>query len=498
MNLAIIGDDRSFLESFELKAGSVKIVFCSSYIRHDIFSKNTEIEKIDIDNFSYQQLPSFKSQNFERNSKIMFYCSSYFQFIKHCLERYELRPISSTELDVFFVSNLSWLIEKLSSQQITRVVFSNLPHTVESLSIFLAASYLGIEVLSFCITPYSQYSVLYRVCLKNGSLELELVEFKDLTHDQQKYLCVKNELLRVQQRKNGPKNLERLYQQLRFSSFIKKILFSHKLIYNLGYFFSILFLGRPVFDGYRSYIKFERPFLSPEKKWNFFNKLKFLEYKRHACHIKKHSRQIYKEISASKAFSVTSDMKYIYWPLQVEPEMTTLPQASEYRSMVKILNILQARLAETDLNIVIKEHPIQLNIAYGTADFSDRRSFYKYANSFSNVTFLPCDFNSLDLQENAAGVCVMTGNAGLEASLLGCPVVVFGEAWYKSFASVFDGKIEDEVSAFIEAVRANKKYDVNIEETTDKACNFLVNGYFPGDGEGMKFCNETFDFFKNS
>jgi hypothetical protein len=64
--------------------------------------------------------------------------------------------------------------------------------------------------------------------------------------------------------------------------------------------------------------------------------------------------------------------------------------------------------------------------------------FYRRVASLPNVTLLDPYVNAKKfLAQECAGVFTLTSTVGYEAALLGLPVVVFGEVFYDSHASVY-------------------------------------------------------------
>lgn len=119
---------------------------------------------------------------------------------------------------------------------------------------------------------------------------------------------------------------------------------------------------------------------------------------------------------------------YAFYPLHYEPERTTVPEGGRFSDQLDALIALRSLLPR-ELPIVVKEHYSQ---------FSDRLAghlgrspyFYEAARLAGNVIIVPEDTDTHWLLRNARVVAVITGTAGLEAAILGTPVVTMGHPWY--------------------------------------------------------------------
>ena len=123
--------------------------------------------------------------------------------------------------------------------------------------------------------------------------------------------------------------------------------------------------------------------------------------------------------------------EYVVFFLQMQPEVTTLgwaPFCMEQAELVKKIAIsLPGRFW-----LYVKEHPADLG--------SRGRGFYEDLLKFPNVRFIEAFANSIDLIRRASVVCTITGTPGIEAIVLGKPVVVFGDCYYDGFPGVWKVK----------------------------------------------------------
>jgi hypothetical protein len=131
-------------------------------------------------------------------------------------------------------------------------------------------------------------------------------------------------------------------------------------------------------------------------------------------------------IRRSKYFSSPKENeKYVFFPLQIEPELSLLLHAPFHTGQLAIIrNIAQSLPYDTCL--YVKDHIA----AIGYRSLSS----YKQMAMIPNVRLIPPFVNSYRLIKHSKGVVTITGTAGMEAMLLGKPVITLGNVFY-NFAS---------------------------------------------------------------
>ena len=122
--------------------------------------------------------------------------------------------------------------------------------------------------------------------------------------------------------------------------------------------------------------------------------------------------------------------KYIYFPLQLQPEMTTSTLgAPVYSDQLNAIEDLQSLLPD-GWKIYVKENPKQ-------TPRQRSKLFFKRLEACSKVEYICSSVPSSELIKGSQGVAVVTGTAGWEALIEGLPVITFGKVWYNSFPGVF-------------------------------------------------------------
>ncbi len=122
--------------------------------------------------------------------------------------------------------------------------------------------------------------------------------------------------------------------------------------------------------------------------------------------------------------------RYVYFPLHLQPELTTAAQGGVFADQLLAVEALSAWVPQ-GVAIYLKENPKQTEKQRGP-------HFYQRLRALSNVRLLGRQENSADLIRNSVGVATITGTAGWEALFYGKPVLVFGAAWYREFPGVVE------------------------------------------------------------
>jgi len=126
---------------------------------------------------------------------------------------------------------------------------------------------------------------------------------------------------------------------------------------------------------------------------------------------------------------VDIEQKYIYFPLQMQPEMTTSSLGGRYRDQVLAIEEL-SRILPDDVKIYVKENPKQ-------GAYSRGPLFFHRLKRIDNVVFMPSHANTNTLTAHCEAVATITGTVGWEAVRKGKKAIVFGNTWYSGFPGVF-------------------------------------------------------------
>ena len=190
--------------------------------------------------------------------------------------------------------------------------------------------------------------------------------------------------------------------------------------------------------------------------------------------LKQNLKKEYNSVQIKPDFS----KKFIYVPLQIQPECSTSPLGGIFVDQILMIETLSASLPPNWI-IYAKEHPTQW-FRRGLA-FSDSRyqGYYKKIAKLKNVQLIPIKTNAYTLINKSQAVATITGTGGWEAILRGKPAIIFGYPWYRDCSEIF--KLKD-----IESCKeALKKITNGFIVKQQRIINYLkcfdnaaVHGYF--------------------
>jgi hypothetical protein len=117
---------------------------------------------------------------------------------------------------------------------------------------------------------------------------------------------------------------------------------------------------------------------------------------------------------------------YVYFPLHLQPELSTLPWAGAFDDQFLAANILSHALPD-GWRLYIKENSVQLRKYWLRLDLPKGREVRNYEElaALPNVTLLPADMPSKQLIAGAKLCATVNGTAAWEAVCMGKPSLVF-------------------------------------------------------------------------
>jgi hypothetical protein len=180
---------------------------------------------------------------------------------------------------------------------------------------------------------------------------------------------------------------------------------------------------------------------------------------------------------------INQNEKFVYFPLQLEPERTLFIPAPFYTNQLEvILNI--AKSLPIDYVLYVKEHPMQA--VYGWRN----TSYYKKILELPNVILIHPNFSNETLLENCQLLITITGTSGLEAAFHTKPSIVFTNVIYSSLPSVYRLKNLEDLP---NAIKKSLKVKVNIDDL-NLFINKIINNSFEFDSEslGVLFNNKFY------
>ena len=153
--------------------------------------------------------------------------------------------------------------------------------------------------------------------------------------------------------------------------------------------------------------------------------------------------------------------KFVYFPLHMQPEMTTSVLGKEYCDQMLAIERL-AEFIPDDWMIYVKENPKQ-------SYYMRERLFFTRVSMQKKVRFVGREYNTYDLIKNSQFVATIAGTAGWEAISGGKNVLVFGLAWYRKLPGVFEYKdnhsLDDIMDFEIDHEELNNAYNQLISKS---------------------------------
>lgn len=174
--------------------------------------------------------------------------------------------------------------------------------------------------------------------------------------------------------------------------------------------------------------------------------------------------------------------QYAFFPLQYEPEMTTMLYAPYHTNQLEAIRLV-ARSLPAQYKLYVKEHPLM--VIYRP------RSYYKELKKIPNVKLINPAYTSFQILKNAKLVTTATGTPGWEASMLKIPVITFGNVFYNQLSfvknchaledlpTIIKNQLEnfayneEELIKFIAAIM-QESVDVNLQYLWDKERDMLA------------------------
>lgn len=154
------------------------------------------------------------------------------------------------------------------------------------------------------------------------------------------------------------------------------------------------------------------------------------------------ARQFARGYERTAVASPDLSARYVYFALQLQPEMTTSTLGGGYSDQLSALERLSAMIPD-DWRIYAKENPKQTARQRGEA-------FFRRLAMIPKVSYIAKTVDTYALLQGCRFASTVTGTVGWEAITGGKPVLVFGQPWFACLPGVLRyraGLTVDEVLA---------------------------------------------------
>ncbi|MFT5171228.1 MAG: hypothetical protein ACI9BD_001000 [Candidatus Marinamargulisbacteria bacterium] len=307
-----------------------------------------------------------------------------------------------------FYRLVSFFYEKLTEHKVELVIFANIFHEGADYILYLVAQHLNIQTVMFYQSLFPNKAFCIEKIEEMGGIlesrpQLSSPSTVEIPRGFKKSLFYMNQVgsAATQLEELENKYSVREFVKQRKWTFIKNILFNN-------------------FD----YVEREMQNRGPGSR---ISKLK----------------QYIQNYHASAVKDIDLSAKFVYFPLHLQPELTTASLGSVYVDQVRAIEDLAEMLPE-DMLIYVKENPKQWE-AMRPPDFFQRLA------QIPKVRLVSVDVDTYALIQKCQFVAVVTGTAGWEAVTGGRNVLTFGLAWYNNLPGVFrfsDSPTVDQIMAF--------------------------------------------------
>jgi capsule polysaccharide modification protein KpsS len=166
-----------------------------------------------------------------------------------------------------------------------------------------------------------------------------------------------------------------------------------------------------------------------EKLWDQFALGKHQEFGHNLRHARAHAAMALGATRLKKLYRPLPDRPFVYYPFHVPADMALTLRSPEYLDQVATIDFLLRTLPDSHL-LVVKEHPAQIGAISASR-------LFELARRFDNFVLLPPQTNNYAVLGKADAIVSVNSKSGAEAVLLGKPVVVMGDAFYRSCPLVF-------------------------------------------------------------
>lgn len=306
------------------------------------------------------------------------------------------------EIKDFFRKSIKYWNHYLKNRNIDLVYLADTPHTVTEYAIYVLCKIDNIPIVlsQFLPAVKGEYFVTY--------FAVGICEFhKGFLADYQDLLAKYNNL--HEHEKVLPKYLEALLQTADDTDNVSKTLVVSKRKSSLV---------SLIFERCKIYIK--------QKK------IKTILMKGLSLLINKERKRRLLKYTSKLEDKAESGEKYVYFPLHLQPEASTVPTSGVFSDMRIVVDIVSKSLPQ-GVSLYVKEHPgfwLANNVHYNINEVRSK-SYYSEILKLGNVKLIDHEMSSIELMKKSEAVITVNGSIGWESIINGKPLIIFGNAFYK-------------------------------------------------------------------
>ena len=179
-------------------------------------------------------------------------------------------------------------------------------------------------------------------------------------------------------------------------------------------------------------------------------------------------RMFFKQIISYQ--SIPDDINnWFYFPLHVQPEYTTMVCGTNCIDQIGTLISLSNSLSISQ-GIIVKEHPGMIG--------RRNMNYYQTIKDIPNVRFVNPKTSPFEIIKRTKATITINGTAGMEATLLGKPVVTLGNVNYNSYKNVLSLKNTPRAKWGQEIKYYLENFENNYEDLIDYVAK-IIDQSFP-------------------
>jgi hypothetical protein len=154
------------------------------------------------------------------------------------------------------------------------------------------------------------------------------------------------------------------------------------------------------------------------------------EYTHVGGHIRRHLKMFMRGSLLAHHYSSLEEVDpYVYYPLHVPADVAITLRSSQYIDQLALIDHL-CRITPHPYKVAIKEHPALV----GAINYGRTRRLLR---AHDNLVLLDAHINNYDVLKRARAVITVNSKAGAEGLVLGRPVLVLGDAFYRPCSLVW-------------------------------------------------------------
>ena len=371
-----------------------------------------------------------------------------------------------------FNLQFDWFFNLLTKNNVNIILFSNIPHEGPDFLLYHIARKLNIKTIMFYQTIFpNKFFYLFNIDDFGQFSEIESLYNTTNLKIEKKHKKNLFYMDGIKKQNHGIYSLQKSSLGSLSSSIFNKNIFQSGIRFLYRYRKHIApETNTPVSLNNRSGLenrgkKLKTPIILLEDIFSRY--LSFLKrtLQRYSNH--KNSKKYLSSILTKK---INLKEQFIYFPLHLQPELTTSAIGGIYVDQLLAIERLSKQIPD-NWYIYVKENPKQTELMRG-------KWFFERLHLIKNVIVVPPDFNTYLLMEKCIFVATITGTAGWEAISGGKNALVFGNSWYKSLPGVFhysnDIKIEDVLKYKID----HDALEASLNLLLSKACDGIIDEYY--------------------